>query len=162
MSVTVVLVLLVALVVLVLLRLRSRSRGRRRRWLWPGAGQRREQAGRGGKDRIGLRGVEPACVARLDGRVDQLPELTACLPRLVVDDRTVDVVLKQAKAKAKEIADAAKTGEWKPDPGKICDLIASLAPRPKDDKGPRLSDALRRLDPDDLQEVQRIVAPDKA
>jgi hypothetical protein len=42
---------------------------------------------------------------------------------------------------------------------KLCELIASLAAEAGADKPPRLADALKHLDPDDLAAVRKIVAP---
>jgi len=73
----------------------------------------------------------------------------------------VDSVLKQAKARAEELHnDPKKT--WDPSVTSLCDLIAALAPGAKAaSDAPRLSDALKHLDPKDLDEVRTILAPAK-
>jgi len=71
----------------------------------------------------------------------------------------VDTVLKLAKVKAKEIRDNPKK-TWTPSDECLCDLIAALAPVAKAG-APRLSDALKHLDPDDLQDVRTLLAMSK-
>jgi hypothetical protein len=73
----------------------------------------------------------------------------------------VDSVLKQAKARAEEILKDPKR-TWKPSLTSLRDLIAALAPGAKaPPEAPRLSDALKHLDPKDLEEVRTILAPAK-
>jgi hypothetical protein len=67
-----------------------------------------------------------------------------------------DTVFKLAKRK---IADIRAGKKWMPDDQKICDMIKALAHKPEISKVPRLSDALKHLDPDDLNELKKILAP---
>lgn len=72
----------------------------------------------------------------------------------------VDTVLKEAKSKAAAIA-KARNVPWTASDAKVWDLIAALAPGAKTTEGPRLSEALKLLDADDLQDVRTLLALSK-
>jgi hypothetical protein len=72
----------------------------------------------------------------------------------------LDTVLKEAKTKAKKIMEDDKA-TWSPSVESLCDLIAALAPGAKTTNAPRLSDALKLLDKDDLEDVRTLLAPSK-
>ena len=74
--------------------------------------------------------------------------------------RELQVIIQEAKRKVAAIAKAHKA-TWTASDAKLWDLIAALAPSAKTADTPRLSDALKLLDADDLQDVRTLLALSK-